>query len=178
MAARNQHRTYISFYSVFCILCNSQKFYVTSHFFCIFDVFGCDLRDSLDINVIKYDSGIKRYGCKDCHLTSGIQTFDICSRVCLGITQLCSKGKGIFKFHTILCHLCEDKVGRSVDDSHYFCHMIACQTFFQRTDDRNSTGYCCLKQEIHMVCFCCIEKFFSMSCNQVFVGCYYMFAGI
>ena len=178
MAAWNQHWANICFNSLFCILCNSKKFYVTAHFFGIFDIFCCNLGNSFNINIVKNNSGIKCHRCENCHFSSCIQSFDISSRISLRISQLCCKCKCIFEFHSILRHLRKNKVCSTVYNTHNFCHMVACKTFFQWSDDRNSTSYCCFKQKIHMICLCRIKKLFSMYCDQILICCNRMFAGI
>ena len=178
MTAWNQHWANICFNSLYCILCNSKKFYVTSHFFGIFDIFCCNLGNSFNINVIKNNSGIKCYRRENCHFSSCIQSFNICCRIGFCIAKFCCKCQCIFKFHSILGHLCKNKVCCTIDNTHNFCHMITGKTFFQWTNDRNSTCYSCFKQKIYMMCFCCIKKFFTMYRNQIFICRYDMFSCI
>ena len=178
MIAWDQHRADICLDPFFCILCYSEEFYVTAHFFGVFDVFGCDLGDSFDVYVVKNDSGIECYGSKDRHFTSCVESLDICGRICLCVSKLCRKSQCILEFHSFLCHFGQDKVGCSVDNTHNFCHVIACQTFFERTDDRNSTCNCCFKEEVHMMCLCCIKKLLTVNSDQVFVRGNYVFSCI
>ena len=175
MITRNQHRADICLDSIFGILCHSKKLDITAHFFCIFNIFGCDLSDSLRIYIVKNNSGVKCHRGKDCYLTASIKTLNICSRICLCIAKLCCQIQCILKFHTILGHLSKNKVCGSIDDSHDFSHMIAGQTFFERTD---STCNRCLKKEIHMMCFCCIQKFLAMNSDQILVCRNYMLSCI
>ena len=145
MFCRNQHRAYISLNTVLLTARNAQQFDLAAHLLSITDIFGCDPGNSFYMNIIQSDSGIKSNGSKNRNLSSCIDTFDICRRICLCISKFCRKGKGIRKFHTLLGHLCEDEVCGSVYDSHNFRHMVGLKAVLQRTDDRNSAGNCCLE---------------------------------
>ena len=95
MLCRDQHRAYISLNTVLLAAGNTQKFDLTAHFLGVADIFRCDLGDSLDMNIVKSNSGIKSNGGKDRYLSSCVNSFYICSRICLCISKLCGKSKGI-----------------------------------------------------------------------------------
>ena len=129
------------------------------------------------MNIVKSNSGIKSNGGKDRYLSSCVNSFYICSRICLCISKLCGKSKGIWKFHSLLGHLGEDKVRSSVYDSHHFRYMVGLEAVLQRADDRNSSGNSSLKQEIFLCSLGGFQNLFSVDCDQILVCSHHVLSG-
>ena len=147
----DQHRMDSRLDSFRCISSHAKKFDHASHLVGIFDIRCRDFGDSFGIYIIKSHSGIESCTGEDRHFSSRIQTFHISGRIAFRISQILCQFQSIGKFHTVLAHLGQDKVSRTVHDTHNFRNMIACQTLFDRADDRDSAGHCCFMEKVFFV---------------------------
>ena len=66
---------------------------------------------------------------QDRDLSGSVQTLDIGRGICLRIAKLRSQSQGFLKLHAHLRHFRQDKVCRSVDDTHNLRNMISGQAF-------------------------------------------------
>ena len=124
------------------------------------------------MNIIQSDSGIKSNGSKNRNLSSCIDTFDICRRICLCISKFCRKGKGI---------------RNSIPSWDIFVRMqfvvpftilitsvtwLASRLFFSRTDDQIPPATASNKSLSAPPC--CLRISFPWTAIRSLASCYYI----
>ena len=115
-------------------------------------------------------------GSHDCQFTTCVIAFNIRCGISFRITQICSQFQRIIKFHAVFSHFGQDKVCGTIDDTHYFCDIITQQALLHGANDGNTTGNSCFKEQVTLMLSCNFQQFMPMSCHQVFVCSYDMFA--
>ena len=75
-------------------------------------------------------------------------TFDVCSRVGLGVAQAGGVCQHLVVVRTGGVHRIEDEVGGAVDNAHDLIDSVTGQRTAQRADDRNSCSHSSLKEKV------------------------------
>ena len=127
MGTRDQHGLNPGFDALGSLFRHTEKFDIAAHLSRITDICLCNFRDTFRINVVKGHSGMKSDRSQDRDLSGSVQTLDIGRGICLRIAKLRSQSQGLLKLHALLRHFRQDKVCRSVDDTHNLRNMISGQ---------------------------------------------------
>ncbi|CAB4649893.1 unannotated protein [freshwater metagenome] len=88
---------------------------------------SADTGDSLSMHICQGDSGVKGERRQNAGLLSGIESFDVCGRVSLGVAEPGCLCQSVLETQTLLVHLIEDVVGGAINNSHDFGDVISGQ---------------------------------------------------
>ena len=94
-------------------------------------------------------------------------------RIALGLGLLQRLGKG----NAALDHTGKDIIGGTVQNTCDLFDLVGSQALEQGAQQRNTTANACLKEIIHILFLCDLQKLPAMSCHQLLVGGHHVLSG-
>lgn len=155
---------------IFQLLGDSQEFDGVAQFLCIDDITKGDLFNTFNFDFIQMDPCIEGNGRKDGNFSRCIKATDISGWIRLGITFFLCLFEHFCKIHMLFSHPGQHVVRRPIDNSHNEGNPVACQGFFQRSNNGDSPSHRCLKKKIDMVGCCQLKEFFPVNSHNILIG--------
>ena len=166
---RDQHRMHPDLDSFLPVRREANQLDDPAKCLCVSDVLRCDFRDPLRVHIPEGDSGMKRDGRHDGHLSGRVIPLDISGRIRLRIAQRGRLSQRLLIVHPLIGHLGQDEVCRPVDDSHDLADLVGGQAVLQRGYDRDAAGYGSLKPQLRMIFLGDLHQLSAPLRNQILV---------
>ena len=141
------------------------------------DVGGGDAADALVVDVAGDDRGAECDRGDDRRLGTGVEPLDVGGRIALGVAQPLRLAERDAVVGTLLGHLGEDVVGRSVDDAHHAADRFAPEALAQHADERDPAGDGSFEQQVDVALVGRCEQLGADVGEQLLVGGHDRLAG-
>src|SRR5690606_15264121 len=138
---RDQRRVYAQLDALLGTPGNAQMLDAVTEGFRVVDVRRGQLGDALGVGLVELQRNTEGNAAYDGQLVCSVYTFDIEGRIDFGVAQRLGLGQRVGKGETHVTQFCQDEVAGTFNDSRQSLDAVDRQTFTQRLEVRNATGY-------------------------------------
>ena len=167
---------YAQFYPCFGALGDAEQFNPIAEFFSINDVLCRQLADAFNRSRLKVDRHTKCQRTHQGDFVRCVHTLNVKSWVGFGVAQFLRNFERIGKCPAFVAHLCEDEIGRAVDNSCNPLDAVGRQPFAQSFNHGNSTCNRRLKRHGHTFVLRRFKNFVTVYSEQGFVRGHHVLA--